>query len=168
MEQLFSILSAYWSWYNSHLLENLITQFGDREDQERLKNYRKERSDFLIMRLSTLQSHFKFGTGFGKDWKEWKPLLLKVDESWEEISLGQIRALHHNIAEILGVSPQVLYLSSVRKGCICLNFIVPSIVPDYLFPLSVSQEKALLVTNALRLECGEYIWQVCMVTGFTA
>jgi len=89
-----------------------------------------------------------------------KPLLIKVDEIWEAISLGQIRGLHHNIAEILGVPPHVLYLSSVSKGCICLEFIVPSFMPDHLFPLTASQEKALLAANAFRLECGEYIWLV--------
>ena len=159
LEKLFWILSEYWSWYNICLLEGLITQFGDQEDQKRLWKYQEEFSAFLEMRrLPKELDHFNLSTAHGKDWK---PVLIKVDEKWEEISLGQIRRLHYNIAKALNVPLYVLYLSSVSKGCICLNFMVPSIVADHLFPLSASQEKALLTVNAFRLECGEYVWQVC-------
>ena len=40
---------------------------------------------------------------------------------------------------------------------------VPSSMPDHLFPLTASQEKALLAANAFRLEYGEYIWQVRLI-----
>ena len=159
LEKLLLILSEYWSWYNSCLLEELITQFGDQEDEKRLKKYRKDFSAFLNMRrLPKEHNHFSLGTAHGKDWK---PVIIKVDEKWEDVPFGQIEKLHGYIAEILGVSRYVLYLSSVSKGCICLNFMVPSIVADHLFPLSASQQKALLTVNAFRLECGEYVWQVC-------
>ena len=161
VEQLFWILSDYWSWYNKYLLEKLIAEFGDREDKDRLREYDKAFTAFLGKRLPKSQDHFSFGAGHGKDRK---PLLIKVDEIWEAISLGQIRGLHHSIAEILGVPPHLLYLSSVSKGCICLDFMVPSFLPDHLFPLSASQEKALLAASAFRLECGEYVWQVCTCT----
>ena len=141
VEQLFWILSDYWSWYNKDLLEKLVKEFGDREDQDRLREYNKEYTAFLKKRLPKSHDHFSFGPGHGKGQK---PLLIKVDEIWEAISLGQIRGLHHNIAEILGVPPHVLYLSSVSKGCICLGFMVPCFMPDLLFPLSASQEKAFL------------------------
>ena len=112
VEQLFWILSDYWSWYNKDLLEKLVKEFGDREDQDRLREYNKEYTAFLKKRLPKSHDHFSFGPGHGKGQK---PLLIKVDEIWEAISLGQIRGLHHNIAEILGVPPHVLYLSSVSK-----------------------------------------------------
>lgn len=159
MSELFSILTDYWSWYNTYLLEKLITQFGDGEDKKRLREYNEKFTAFLETRLSNSQDLFQLGAGHGPG-NGWKPLLIKVDENWEEKSLGQIRWLHHHIADVLGVEPHVLYLSSINKGCICLNFMVPSIVPDHLFPLSASQEKALLAANAFRLECGKYIWQV--------
>ena len=166
VEQLFWILSDYWSWYNKDLLEKLVNEFGDREDQDRLREYNKEYTAFLKKRLPKSCDQLSFGPGHGKGQKS---LLIKVDEKWEGISLSQIRGLHHNIAEILGVPPHALYLSSVSKGCICLDFRVPSFMPDHLFPLSASQEKALLAANVFRLECGDYVWQVClMYKAFTA
>ena len=160
VEQLFFILSDYWSWYNNRLLEKLITEFGGRDDVERLRKYRDEFTAFLRQRLPPSQDHFNFGTEHKKGRKT---VLIKVDEMWEAISLGEIRGLHHNIAQILRIPPQVLYLSSVSKGCICLNFMVPSFMPVHLFPLSASQEKALAAAKAFRLECGEYVWQVCKI-----
>ena len=107
VEQLFWILSDYWSWYNKDLLEKLVKEFGDREDQDRLREYNKEYTAFLKKRLPKSHDHFSFGPGHGKGQK---PLLIKVDEIWEAISLGQIRGLHHNIAEILGVPPTLVDL----------------------------------------------------------
>ena len=46
MEQLFVVLSDYWSWYNISLLEILINKFGKRQDKERLKGYHKECASF--------------------------------------------------------------------------------------------------------------------------
>lgn len=84
----------------------------------------------------------------------------KVDESWEVILylLGKWE-LRHNIAEMLKVPPYVLYLSlSARDASAWISWYLPV----HLFPLSASQEKALLTANSLRLECEEYyVWQVC-------
>ena len=158
MVQLFDILSDYWSWYNHHLLENLILQFGSPEDKRRLREYSKGFISFLEKRrLPKSQDKFSFGTGRGKGRK---PLLIKVDENWDTVCLRQIRELHHNIAEILKVPPHVLYLASVSKGCICLHFVVPESMDEQTFPLCESQKKALQEASVFRLECGEYVWEV--------
>lgn len=157
MVQLFDILSDYWSWYNHHLLENLILEFGSPEDERRLKEYSKKFIYFLKKRLPKSQDEFSFGTGHGKGQK---PLLIKVDRNWDTVCLRQIWELHHNIAEILKVPPHVLYLASVSKGCICLHFVVPESMDERTFPLCESQKKALQEASVFRLECGEYVWEV--------
>ena len=86
-------------------------------------------------------------------------MLIKIDEHWE-IPLGQIRELHHKIAEILKKPPKMLYFSSVSKGCICLEFLVPESMPIL---LCESQKEALMAVGVFRLECGEYVFQVCIV-----
>lgn len=158
MVQLFQILSDYWSWYNHHLLENLILEFGGPEDKRRLKEYCDKFTVFLEKRLAKPQQKFRLGTGRGKGQK---PLLIKVDENWDTISLRHIRELHHSIAKILKVPTHVLYLASVSKGCICLHFMVPESMDEQTFPLNESQKKALQTACVFRLECGDYVWQVC-------
>ena len=162
IEKVFHILSDYWSWYNHGLLAHLIRKFGDSEDEKRLTEYCKKFDSFLKERLPKSQDKFIFGTDHGQGQK---PLLIKVDENWN-IPLCQIRDLHYNIARILNVSHDVLYLSSVSKGCICLEFLVAESAAEHVFPLSASQKEALLAAGVFRLECGEYVWQVCTMFMF--
>ena len=154
MEQLFDILSDYWSWYNYHLLEELIHVFGDEDE---LNKYIGEFTTFLTKRLVPSQDSFSFGTGCGKGQK---PMLVKVDKDWEGIHLEQIWEFHHNIATILNLPPDVLYLSSVSKGCICLKFLIPDSISGYVIPLCKLQKKALAAAGVFMLKCGKYLWQV--------
>lgn len=159
MEQLFVVLSDYWSWYNISLLEILINKFGKREDKERLEQYRKERASFLRNPLPKLQNEFRFGNGGGRGQKL---LRIKISENWHTTSLDQISQVHKKIAMNLDIQLRELYLSSVTKGCICLNFVVAEVMDA--FPLSESQKKAMVTAGVFRLECGNYVWQVCAVT----
>ena len=156
MDQLFTNISKYWSWYNYDLLERLIKKFGDREDETKLKEYLNKFTLFLEKRLPKSQDSFSFGTRCRRGQKR---LLLKVDKDWE-IPLEQIRKLHHKIAEILQVRPHVLYFSSVSKGCICLEFLVPE---SMAIPLCALQKEALVAIGVFRLECGECVFQVCII-----
>ena len=156
MDQLFTNISKYWSWYNYGLLEKLIKTFGDKEDETKLKKYLDKFTSFLKERLPKSQDSFSFGTRCRRGQKR---LLIKVDEYWD-IPLEQIRELHHKIAEILQVSPHVLYFSSVSKGCICLEFLVPE---SMAIPLCALQKEALVAIGVFRLECGECVFQVCII-----
>ena len=156
MDQLFTNISKYWSWYNYDLLEDLIKRFGDKEDETKLNQYLDKFTSHLEKRLPKSQDSVSFGTRCRRGQKQ---LLIKIDEHWE-IPLGQIRELHHKIAEILKKPPEMLYFSSVSKGCICLEFLVPESMPIL---LCESQKEALMAIGVFRLECGEYVFQVCIV-----
>ena len=157
MDQLFKVISKYWSWYNYSLLEDLIKRFGDKEDETKLKEYLNKFTLFLKKRLPKSQDSFSFGARCRRGQKQ---LLFKVDEHWDTVPLGQIRELHHKIAEILEVRSKVLYLTSVSKGCICLEFLVPE---SMAILLCESQKEALMAVGVFRLECGEYVYEVCIV-----
>ena len=161
IEQLFDVVSDSWSWYNISLLEILINKFGDRQDKERLEGYCKERTSFLRNPLPRSQSEFSFGTGGGKGQKL---LRIKISKNWDTTSLEQISQVHEKIAVNLEVPVRVLYLSSVSKGCICLNFVVAEATAEHALPLSESQKKAMVTAGVFRLECGNYVWQVCAMS----
>ena len=155
MQQLFMNLSEYWSWYNYDLLEDLIEDF--KMEKTDLTKYLEKYASYLKKRLPKSQDNFSFGTRCRRGQKQ---LLIKVDKDWDTIPLGQIRTLHHKIAEILEVPSKVLYLSSVSKGCICLEFLVPE---SMAILLCESQKESLMAVGVFRLECGEYVFEVCMV-----
>lgn len=162
VEQLFKILHHYWSWYNFHLLEKLIHKFGDENNSEELSKYLEKFRNFIDKRkvLPNSQDSFRTGSTYGKGSNL---LLIKVDQSWDRISLKQIWEFHHYIAEILKVEPHVLYLASIGKGCICLNLVVPETIAEHVFSLCALKEEALLEAGVFRLEYREYVWQVCSV-----
>ena len=162
VEQLFKILHHYWSWYNFHLLEKLIHEFGDENNSKELSKYLEKFRNFIDERkvLPNSQDSFRTGSTYGKGSNL---LLIKVDQSWDRISSKQIWEFHHYIAEILEVEPQVLYLASVSKGCICLNFVIPETIAEHVFTLCALKEEALLEAGVFRLEYGKYVWQVCSI-----
>ena len=158
MQEVFMILSDYWSWYNYYLLELLIKKFGAKEDEAKLQKYLDNFTLFLQKRLPQSQDSVEFGTQYRRGQKKW---LFKVDEHWDTVPLGQIKELHHKIAEILKVPLHVLYLASVSKGCICLEFLVPESMG---IPLCASQKEALVAIGVFRMECGEeYVFEVCII-----
>ena len=159
VEQLFKILRHYWSWYNFYLLEKLIQRFGDKENHTELSKYLKTFRDFIEERkvLPNSQDSFRAGS------KGQNHLLVKVDKSWDRISLKQIWEFHHYLAhEILKVETNVLYLASISKGCICLNFVVPETIAEHIFSCCALEEEALLEVGVFRIKYGEYVWQVCL------
>ena len=157
-KELFKILHHYWSWYNFYLLEELIREFGDENNNRKLSDYLDKFRTFIEKRKLLPNSEDSYRTG-SKCGKDSNVLLVKVDKTWERISLEQIWEVHHYIAEILRVEPHQLYLSSISKGCVCLNFVVPESFAEYALPLCESQKIALLAAAVFKLECGEYVWQ---------
>lgn len=160
MEKLFEVFSDYWSWYNHSLLKDLINEFGDDQDRARYLEYHTKFISFLKNPLPKSQNEFNFGTGCGKGQML---LRIKVNENWDTTTLEQVSQIHHSIAKILEVQLRDLYLASVSKGCICLEFLVPE---SMAIPLRASQEEALMAVGVFRWECGEYVFQVCILQSY--
>ena len=156
MEQVFLILSNYWSWYNHFLLEEIINEFGDKEDQKRLDDFRKEFYSFAHDRIVEFSQHpMIFGAAVG-DGKKRVSMLFKVDVSWDSVHINQLAEIHRNLASILEVNPHTLYLASIQKGCILMKFLIPSSVARAVFPLSASQKESLAATNVTLVKCGTH------------
>jgi len=156
MEMLFQLLTKFWSWYNHFLLEKIIDRFGDSEDQERLKKFREQFTIYSKNRLVDLSSagdSLKLGVGGGKGQV---PLLLKVDKEWDAIPVSQLADIKRKVAQILEVESHLLYLASVRQGCIVMTFLVSASLVGCAFPLSPSQKEKLASAKVKRLKCGSY------------
>ena len=156
MEMLFRLLTKFWSWYNHFLLEKIIDRFGDSEDQERLKKFRENFTIYSKNRLVDLSSagdSLKLGVGGGKGQV---PLLLKIDKEWDAIPVSQLADIQRDIASILKVESHLLFLASVRQGCIVMTFLVSASLVGCAFPLSLSQKESLAFAKVKWLKCGSY------------
>ena len=156
IEQVFLILSDYWSWYNHYLVEEIIIEYGDEEDQRRLDGFKEKFSTFAHNRIVEFSRHpMTFGAAVG-DRKTRIPLLFKVDRNWDTVHINQLSEIHRNLASIFEVNPHTLYLASIRKGCILMKFLIPSSVAQAVFPLSASRKDALAATDITLVKCGSH------------
>ena len=159
MERVFLILSNYWSWYNHSLLEEIINKFGDEEDRRRLDDFKESFSTFAQNRIVEFSQHPMTFSAAVRDGKTRVPLLFKVDRNWDTVHINQLSEIHRSVASILGVNPHTLYLASIRKGCILMEFLIPSSVAQAVFPLSASQQEALATADIMVVKCGTHCYR---------
>ena len=164
VEEVFSILDDYYSFFNYGIIEKIIGWFGTQEDKERLETYTDHFKRFCKRRTFECPSNI-----FGRAVNEGKTnLVVKVEESWDprDGSVESVLRLCNSLAEILEVESETLYLWRIDKGCVELLFQVPSFVEEDIFPLSEEQETSLVPIGVARLTCGSYSYvqppEVCL------
>ena len=81
---------------------------------------------------------------------------MKLDSHFNKISLNDLHEFRFNISKILKVSPYVVRLCCIEKGCIRLTFQIPYFVRQRSFPLTSEQKDSLLQLGVLSLICGDY------------
>ena len=165
VEEVFSILDDYYSFFNYGIIEKIISWFGTQEDKERLEAYTDHFKRFCKRRTFECPSNI-FGHAVDKGKTN---LVVKVEESWDPsdgCSLESVLRLCNSLAEILGVESETLYLCRIDKGCVELLFQVPAFVEEDVFPLSVEQERSLASIGVARLTCESYSYvqppEVCL------
>ena len=164
VDEVFSILSSYYSFFNYVIIEKLIDWFGTTEDKKLLETYTENFKKFCKRRTFECPPN-KFGhINKGKT-----NLIMKVEESWdpkEGCPLENVLHLRNSLADILEVELETLLLCQIQKGCVELLFQVPSFVEEDIFPLSMEQERSLTFVGVIRLTCGSYrfpkLLEVCL------
>ena len=150
--KVFLALADYFSFFNYHVIEHIITVLGTKEDNENLQTYKALFDHYAKRRIYECLP--QFGSVSETDHAD---IFVKVDSQYENYTVTEVERFRCQLSELLHVSPQgVLRLCRVEKGCFQLTFQVPSFVQREVFPLSQEQEKALAEMGVIRLTCGEY------------
>ena len=158
---IFIILSPYWSYLNYEILEYIIEHYGTSEDTEQLRSYKEKLTDFCKRRIFELPMPVRDNGTENILSPKQKKLIVKLDVR-EDISCGQFNRIKVMIAKILLVRPATLQISSIAAGCVQLTFLIPKFVAQEIFPLSNEQKSALSKdVSVIRLECGDYTFEVC-------
>ena len=150
--KVFMVLNNYFSFFNYHILENIIEELGTEEDKERLKTYKEHFNTYAKRRIFECPSEFGPVSDAGH-----VDIIVKLDVQYKNFTVADIEIFCHKLSEIVHVSSQgILCLCRIDKGCIQLTFQVPSFVQQKLFPLSRKQEMALEEEGVMKLKCGKY------------
>ena len=160
IEEIFWILKDYMSFFNYHVIEHIINGLGTEKDKAELKKYTANFQQYAKRRVYQCPPQFGPVSEAGH-----ADIFVKVDFRYEDYTVVEIEVFRQKLSKLLTVSSQgVLCLCLVEKGCIQLTFQVPSFVKDKIFPLSGEQERALADEGIIRLVCGDYHFQVSIVT----
>ena len=150
--KVFMILNNHFSFFDYHILENIIEELGTEKDKERLKTYKEHFNKYEKRRIFECPSEFGPVSDVG-----YADLFVKLDAVYENFTLAEIQVFCHKLSEIVHISSHgVLCLCRADKGCIELTFQVPSFVQQKIFPLSREQEMALEEEGVIKLKCGKY------------
>ena len=150
--KVFMVLNNHFSFFNYHILENIIEEFGAEKDKERLKTYKEHFNNYAKRRIFECSSEFAPVSDVG-----YADVIVKLDVNYENFTVADIELFCHKLSEIVHITSQgVLCLCRVDKGCIELRFQVPSFVQQKIFPLCREQEMALEEEDVIKLKCGKY------------
>ena len=150
--KIFLVLNDYFSFFNYHIVEHIIEEFGTEEDRTNLQKYKDDFNQYAKRRI--FECLPEFGPVSDADHAD---IFVKVDSHYENYTVAEIEGFRQKLNEILHLSSKgILRLCRIDKGCFQLMFQVPSFVQQEIFPLSREQENVLAALGVIKLTSGEY------------
>ena len=153
-------LKDYFSFFNYHIIDQIITELGTDEDRQELQKYKDIFQVYAKRRIYECLP--QFGPVSGTDHAD---IIVKLDFPYESYTLEEIQHFQNRLCELFRIisSQGILRLCRVDEGCFQLMFQVPSFVQQKIFPLSSEQERALVAERVIKLTCGNYkfVAKVC-------
>ena len=153
VDEVWWIISEYFSFFNYKLLKHIANSLGTKEDEEKVATYEQDIHTYAKRLLSECPS--RFGSRVSEDSTD---LIVKLDSSYDDCTLCYLEELETKLSDILQLEHGVMRLCHVLPGCYELTFQVPSSVESDTFPLSPDQEAALKALGVIRLQCGDYTY----------
>ena len=152
IEDVRHIIKENSSFYDYQFLEYMINLAGTDSNKEQLSNYNDAFAAYAQHRVFECPSHF--GAEHNPSDIE---LHVKLDERYE-CKLDELKKFQSRLCIVLKVKVYVTRLFSVEKGCFQLIFLLPKYIQVSAFPLSVEQEKELVLLHVHMLSCGNYVF----------
>ena len=147
LDEAMFVISGYSSFFNYHLVEQIINCLGTNEDKERLAKYEQKFEEYA--KRSVYQCPPEIGYASENNWPSFH---VKVHQKgFEKCSISHLRRFINKVANILNLPLGVLLLKSVFPGCLELTLQVPSSIYQNSFPLSPQQEVALAALGVIRI-----------------
>ena len=148
-EEIFRILTKYWSFLDFGNLENIAENFCSHECEAKkeLDQYKHDVRQFCECRVS----EFPEGSlNNGTDSEGMEKLIVRLD--LEDPSLKYVQNLKEIIANILGQKASKLVLCDIGSGSVIVTFLIPTSLGETLFMLTQEQRDKLGDANVLSLK----------------
>ena len=152
IDAVMSVVKDYCSFFNYHMLEHIINEFGTKQDKENMASYKEDFNKYAKCCITECP------TKVGKMSEEGcANLFVTLDDSFDNCSVSHLNVFIGNLRKILNIPSNVaLRLCRINLGSIKLIFQIPHSVQQAIFPLSSEQEAELSSLGVGQLSCGDY------------
>ena len=137
---IFELIQPHCSFFNYEILETLVEICGSPQDKGYLEQYIGHFSEYCkaMPCAETICGNVDPGS-------ERIQVIFKLDYELSQLRADTIKYIKDNIAQHLGVKNSALHLSTIKEGCVILEFFVPTFIVNQVFPLSNQQIVALYI-----------------------
>ena len=154
VDSVMSVVKDYCSFFNYHMVDHIISEFGANQDKENMANYKKDFTKYAECCITQCPSEL------GKICEDGcANLLVTLDDSFDKCSVSHLNVFIGNLRKILKIPSNVtLRLCRINLGSIKLTFQILPLVQHTIaiFPLSSEQEAELSSLGVVHLSCGDY------------
>ena len=152
VDDVMSIVKDYCSFFNYHMLEHIIDEFGTSQDKENLAAYKKDFEEYA--QCCVIEGPLEVGKMSEDDVSN---MFVTLDDSFDNCTLSHLNIFVADLRKALNISSDVgLRLCYINRGSIKLTFQLPHSVQQDVFPLSPKQEALLADLGVVELSCGLY------------
>ena len=152
VDAVMSVVKDYCSFFNYHMVEHIIDEFGTKQDKENMASYKEDFTKYAECCITQCPSEV------GKMNEEGcANLFVTLDDSFDNCAVSHLNVFIGNLRKILKIPSGVaLRLCRVNQGSIKLIFQIPLSLQQTIFPLSSEQEAELSSLGVVQLSCGDY------------
>ena len=152
IDAVMSVVKDYCSFFNYHMIEHIIDEFGTRQDKTNLAEYKeqfKSYADNCVIKCP-MEVGEMISEGQAK-------MYVTLDDSFDNCNLSHLNVFKSELRKILNLSSDIeLSLLYIKQGSIKLTFQISILIQQAIFPLSSKQEEALSGLGVVQLSCGDY------------
>ena len=152
MDEVFRAMRPHWSYFNYDPLKLIVEVHGSPEDKKNMDLYLQYFTSYCKAMPCAEEI---CGNKKSVNSKRIK-LKFKIDFDRQRLKPDALRHIKCNIARLLKIKPSSLHLSNVKEGCVSLEFLIPSVLFERIFPLSDAQKAALHgEVKVISIQCDE-------------
>ena len=152
VDDIMEIVRDYSSFFDYHMLENIIENLGGEQDRKNLAQYLEEFAEYAERKV--FECPRELGT-MNED--GCANVFVTLDESYDDCTVSSLNNFKRDLQTILKIpSDVVMTLCRLEPGSLKLTFQIPLFIQQSVFPLSDDQEAALTKKGVTQLSCGNY------------
>ena len=152
VDDVMSVVKDYSPFFNCRMLEHIISEFGTRQNKEKLAEYKEDFAKYAECCVIECPSEVSKMSEEG-----YSNMFVTLDDSFDNCTISHLNIFINDLRNTLKISSHVhLKLCRICRGSVTLIFQLPTSIQQTIFPLSEEQEKALADLGVVELSCGTY------------